>query len=522
MNCIKLSKATGLACLALMLISIPLLGAGCGSDSEDTVDKVKVGFSICYTGVAAEKGRPMGNAKLDCIKYINEELGGVAGYQIEVIWRDNQYDASKATTIVSELMDAGCLLFTTNSSKMMMASAETANRNDFPGFAVFSSPVLTNPPQHIYAQMPDYGDDWAAFAKYYLDNIWKEIVHQAMTCFGLSLSFIHYDITSIYFEGAYEEADKLAYGYSRDDKSDCKQVNLQLNITGEDGIPLAFEVINGSISDRTTPIENMHALREVLEGMPTREDVILVSDQAMLDRDVIVQYHQQGIGYLGPLPALKEYEEVVMARSLAEVQEHPLSYRPKRQKAGEPPIYYGVLVPVTISGDKVEGTVEAQGLLVYSTRKAKLDADKRTTRLDRYLARLDTIKRHLNTRKYKKAAYTWEQLHKAQSKYAAVKELVEVQLEGEDGQLVLRVDVRADPMTLAQERDGRSLLVTNRPLSAEEMMKHFKAQDQIEKRNQTLKGPIRIRPIFLHKQERIESLITEAQATLGEAAGVSG
>ena len=341
----------------------------------------------------------------------------------------------------------------------------------------------------------------------HLDNIWKEIVHQAMACFGLSLSFIHYDITSIYFEGAYEEAEKLEYGYSRDDKSDCKQVNLQLNITGEDGIPLAFGVINGSTSDRTTPIENMHALREVLDGMPNSEELILVSDQAMLDRDVIVQYHQQEIGYLGPLPALKEYEEVLRSKSLAELQQHPFSYRPKRQKAGEPPIYYGVLVPVTISGDKVEGTVEAQGLLVYSTRKAKLDADKRTTLLNRYLARLEAIQRQLNTRKYKKVAYTWEQLHKAQSKYAAVHDLVEVQLEGEDGQLMLRFDVRAERMNLAQEQDGRYLLVTNRPLSAEEMMKHFKAQDQVEKRNQTLKGPIRIRPIFLHKQERIESLI---------------
>lgn len=341
----------------------------------------------------------------------------------------------------------------------------------------------------------------------HLDNIWKEIVHQAMACYGISLSFIHYDITSIYFEGAYEEAEKLEYGYSRDDKSDCKQVNLQLNITGEDGIPLAFEVINGSTSDRTTPIENMQALREVLEGMPGSEAFILVSDQAMLDRDVIVQYHQQGIGYLGPLPALKEYEEVLMSKSLAELQAHPLEYRPKRQKEGEPPIYYGVLVPVTISGDKVEGVVEAQGLVLYSTRKAKLDLDKRTTLLNRYLARLETIQGHLNTRKYKKAAYAWEQIHKAQSKHASVKELVEVQLEGEEGQLVLSFGVQAEQLALAQERDGRYLLVTNRPLSAEEMVRQFKAQDQIEKRNRTLKGPIRIRPIFLHKQERIEALI---------------
>jgi len=145
-----------------------VLSAGCAPES-----KVKVGFSICYTGVAAEKGRPMGNAKLDCMKYINDELGGAAGNEIEVVWRDNQYDASKAVTIVNELINAGCLLFTTNSSKMMEASMEIANRAEFPGFAVFSSPVCTHPPQHIYAQMPDYGDDWAAFAQYYLDNIWE-------------------------------------------------------------------------------------------------------------------------------------------------------------------------------------------------------------------------------------------------------------------------------------------------------------------------------------------------------------
>jgi transposase len=102
----------------------------------------------------------------------------------------------------------------------------------------------------------------------------------------------------MYFEGVYEGEDLVDYGYSRDDKSDCKQVNLRLNITDEDGIPTAFKVINGSTADRSTPIENMKALRELLDNMPVRDDIIIISDQAMLDKDVIIQYHQQGIGYL--------------------------------------------------------------------------------------------------------------------------------------------------------------------------------------------------------------------------------
>ncbi|MFC1953349.1 ABC transporter substrate-binding protein [Chloroflexota bacterium] len=165
-------KITLVVILALIITAVPLFSAGCSSgDKEETT--IKIGYSIPYTGPAAEKGRPMGDGKLDCFKYINEELGGVDGHQIEIIWRDNGYDASKATTIVNEFIDSGCAMFTTCSSKMMMASAEVANRAEFPGFAVFSSPVLTNPPRHIYAQMPDYGDDWAAFAQYYLDNIWE-------------------------------------------------------------------------------------------------------------------------------------------------------------------------------------------------------------------------------------------------------------------------------------------------------------------------------------------------------------
>jgi len=170
MNWKRLLGTAGIIGMALIIALMPMLGSGCAGD---TGSKVKVGYSICYTGIAAEKGRPMGDGKLDCIKYINEELGGVAGHQIEVIWRDNGYDAAKASTVVNELMAKDCLLFTTCSSAMMTASMEIANRVEFPGFAVFSAPGLTHPPKHIYGQMPDYGDDWAAFAKYYMENIWK-------------------------------------------------------------------------------------------------------------------------------------------------------------------------------------------------------------------------------------------------------------------------------------------------------------------------------------------------------------
>ena len=160
-----------LVCLALLVGMLPLVSA-CGGDVEKE-KTLKIGITTPSTGKAAEKGSPMGHANLDAIKYINEELGGVAGYQIEVVWLDNAYDAAKIITNVKRFMDEGCLMYTTASSAMMTASMEIANRAEFPGMASFNAPILHRPPQHIYGQMTDYGDDWSAFARYYMDNVWE-------------------------------------------------------------------------------------------------------------------------------------------------------------------------------------------------------------------------------------------------------------------------------------------------------------------------------------------------------------
>jgi branched-chain amino acid transport system substrate-binding protein len=157
-------------CLAMVVAALPFVSA-CGGEAE--VKTLKVGITTPTTGPAAEKGAPMGHANLDCIKYINEELGGVNGYPIEVVWLDNGYDAAKVVTNVKKFMDDGCLMFATSSSKMMTASMEIANRAEFPGLVCFNAPALHRPPQHIYGQMTDYGDDWSAFADYYLKNIWN-------------------------------------------------------------------------------------------------------------------------------------------------------------------------------------------------------------------------------------------------------------------------------------------------------------------------------------------------------------
>jgi branched-chain amino acid transport system substrate-binding protein len=150
---------------------LPLFSA-CGS-KENPGQTLKVGIMTPTTGSAAEKGVPLRDANMDCIQYINDELGGVNGYKIEAINLDSQYDAAISVTNIKKFMDDGCIFFTTSSSTEMGYVQEIANRAEFPGLVAFSSPSNYRPPQHIYGQAPDYGDDWTAFANYYLKNIWK-------------------------------------------------------------------------------------------------------------------------------------------------------------------------------------------------------------------------------------------------------------------------------------------------------------------------------------------------------------
>jgi branched-chain amino acid transport system substrate-binding protein len=156
--------------LILVLTVMPLMATGCGGQAPKTL---KIGAMTPATGPVADKGLAGRHGLEDAVKYINTELGGVKGYQIELVYRDSQYKADIVVNTVKEFMDKGCLMFTTHSSTEMSYAMSIANDAEFPGMATYTSPVIYRPPQHIYGQMPDYGDDWGAFATYYMENIWK-------------------------------------------------------------------------------------------------------------------------------------------------------------------------------------------------------------------------------------------------------------------------------------------------------------------------------------------------------------
>ena len=78
----------------------------------------------------------------------------------------------------------------------------------------------------------------------HLRERWQEL-------FQARFDVLLYALTSTYIEGEGEQIPKAQHGYSRDHRGDCRQVVIALVVTPE-GFPLAYEVMEGNTSDRTT------------------------------------------------------------------------------------------------------------------------------------------------------------------------------------------------------------------------------------------------------------------------------
>ncbi len=72
----------------------------------------------------------------------------------------------------------------------------------------------------------------------YKDALCQFLTQQWKTLFDAQFDVLLYDLTSTYFEGQCAEVPKAKHGYSRDGRSDCRQVVIALVVT-TDGLPLA-------------------------------------------------------------------------------------------------------------------------------------------------------------------------------------------------------------------------------------------------------------------------------------------
>ena len=344
----------------------------------------------------------------------------------------------------------------------------------------------------------------------HLGELWACLVSRAIQVYALDLNVLHWDITSIYFEGAYTDSELVAYGYSRDHRPDTKQVNLEVDVTHDGYVPVLYQALAGNTADITRPLPHLRSLLRFLarpELADRRLRPILVSDCKMVTPEAVLACHGHDLFYLGPLSKGRATEAVLKSVSAEELAAQPLVYRPQRVKPNDSRFvpYQGVWRPFSFEHEGQKVTDRA--LVIWSAGKQRLDEQKRKTSLKRLLNKLADIQKKLNTRRYKKRAYVEHRLVAIQQGNPA-KGLVDIQLSGEDGTLELTFRINRQRLAEARTLDGRYALATNaHPLDASETLTLFKGQDGVEKRFRVVKGPLSVRPLFVRTDQRIEGLV---------------
>lgn len=133
----------------------------------------------------------------------------------------------------------------------------------------------------------------------------KHLKQRLGELFDLSYDLLLYDVTSTYFEGQAAANPLAQRGYSRDNRSDCKQVCIAL-VVSRCGYPLGYEVFAGNRSDVTT----LQEIVTTMEGKYGKADRIWAMDRGMISEANIKFLKQEGRRYIVGTPKgmLKRYE----------------------------------------------------------------------------------------------------------------------------------------------------------------------------------------------------------------------
>jgi transposase len=352
----------------------------------------------------------------------------------------------------------------------------------------------------------------------HLDALWQDLVVAAIRTFDLDLSQLCYDLTSISFCGTYEEADLVRYGYSRDHRPDRKQLELATTVTVEAGIPLDYRVLAGNIADRTTPVENLARLQHLLSLLPApspdEPTPLVISDRAMLTGEALAAYRASGLHALGPLDAhlgQGAVQRLLAGVTTQELAAAPLAYRPQRaERDPDWAPYHGVQRVLELPHpDPDQPPLVLHALVVWSPAKARLDAQLRMTELTRLEAALADLQGKLGKRPYTTRAAVEKRVATLLRRHPA-RPFLQVAVTGGDAEhpLALQWERGEEALAEAARLDGRYVVGTTDPtLDATRMLTLSKRRDVPEKRYALIKGPLAIRPVYLHKQERILGLV---------------
>jgi transposase len=333
-------------------------------------------------------------------------------------------------------------------------------------------------------------------------EIWQDIVHRALIRADVDLAVLFYDLTAFIAHGAYTDSEIVDFGFAHNTPMNKRKVKAGLNVTADGGIPTEYAAWAGRTADMATVQENMERLRRLLErhGWPVGA-VIVVGDRANLNDELAFAYDDHELHYLAGLKAQgKSHRELLLSPSEAQFRQYPLNG--ERGRNG----YWGV--PCQILFEHAGRQVTHKGLVVLSGPMRSSLRRERATQLRALRQELRQVEAKIGRPWYRTAGAVQQRANTVLKNSPVGKFLrAETQVD-EQGQVHLRWWIDRATLWQAMRKDGRYLLATNDwSLSPQRMFDLYRQKDEVEKRFHVSKSDLKVSPIYLHKDTRIEGML---------------
>jgi transposase len=331
----------------------------------------------------------------------------------------------------------------------------------------------------------------------HLPAIWSELQRQVLLRYKIDLSILFYDLTALVMTGQYAKSALVDYGFAHNTPSDDPKLKLGLVASQDGGLPLLFQPWSGRTADKATVQTNLHHLCAFLHQHGwSAAQVLVVGDCANLNSELAFAYAEANLRYLAGLAKLeKVHRQLVLEPEARDFERLPLAEG-----------YSGV--PCEVPFTHNERTLTHRGLIVRSDPMHQALRQERQKHLRELLIALHQIQGKLGQKRYRSEKEI-DQRVATRLKRSPVGKLVGVRV-ATNPQGKLRLDwwIDADALQEAQRGDGRFLLVTNDcQLSYPQMLTLYRQKDTVEKRFEVGKQDLKMRPLHVHSDERIQALL---------------
>jgi hypothetical protein len=324
---------------------------------------------------------------------------------------------------------------------------------------------------------------------------------RAIERFGIDTGRLHVDLTTLRVAGAYEHSALVAKGWGPDRRV-ARQVRA-LQATSACGVSLYVRPDPGNAAEVALIGASLERLQQ-LAGPAG----LVVCDAACGFPKTLAQIARSGLRFIVPLRAATGFRE----RFLAEGDHaalRPLDYVAERQRDLPPKLrtrYRGALRDWQLTDPETGEALALRVAYIHSSEEAREVAAARERALTRAEDALTRVQRGLGGRHYKTRRQVDARVAKILT--GPVEELITVTTATRGGRPTLSFRRDHQAITQAARTDGIYALATNLPgrLSASRVLRLYKGQQIVERRHRDYKQTLKVRPIFLHNDDRIYAL----------------